>query len=160
VRWTAVRALLLPLCVAPALAAQAPRPQGTVRPFARLDVIAATNSSLQVGAGMAVPAGTYVRAEVTAAAGAMRRHHETRRTGRVDVAARFVIDPFAESRRAVHAIGGLSAMHDGREWQPRLMAGIGVEGPARGAVRWSTELVVGGGLRVGIVARRSRPNRR
>ena len=115
---------------------------------------------MQLGAGLIVPAGTYLRTEWVAAAGAARVDDETRMAGRVDGLVRFVIDPFGESRRAVHALGGVSAMYDGVEWQPRLVAGLGFEGRPRGAVRWAAEVAVGGGVRIGVVARRVRPNRR
>jgi hypothetical protein len=83
-----------------------------------------------------------------------------RPAGRVEATGRFVIDPFAESPRALYALGGIAAMYDGDGWAPRLLVGLGIEGRPRGNVRWSTEAVLGGGVRVGFVARRTRPNRR
>lgn len=140
--------------------AQAVRPATAVRSLVRLDAVAATNSSVQLGAGLIVPAGTYLRTEWVAAAGAARVEDDTRMAGRVDGIVRFVIDPFAELNRAVHALGGVSGMYDGVEWQPRLVAGLGIEGRRRGAIRWSAEVAVGGGVRIGVAARRGRPDRR
>ncbi|MBK8248315.1 MAG: hypothetical protein IPK85_13050 [Gemmatimonadetes bacterium] len=154
------RGVVLACLVAPVLQAQAPRAQRPWRLLARVDAVAATHGALQAGVGVSLPSGTYLRTELTAAAGGTWWDDGVRLGGRVDAVARFVIDPFAESLRAVHAVGGVSAMHDGREWQPRLMVGLGVEGRRRGPVRWSTEVVVGGGVRVGVVARRTRPSRR
>jgi hypothetical protein len=159
-RGAVVRALVVAGLSATSVSAQVPRAPRPWRPLARVDAVAATHAALQAGVGVSLPAGSYLRTEITAAAGGARWDEGVRLAGRVDAAARFVIDPFAESPRAVHAIGGVSAMYDGREWQPRLMAGLGVEGRRHGPVRWSTELVVGGGVRVGVVARRTRPNRR
>jgi hypothetical protein len=148
---------LAALFLVPSLEAQAPnRP----RPLVRLDAIAAPNSSLQLGLGAHLPTSTYLRTEVTGALGAARVDGATRLAGRADAMMRFVIDPFGESARAVHALGGISAMYDGEEWRPRVVVGLGLEGRARGRVRWSTEIAVGGGVRLGIVARRTRPNRR
>ena len=155
-----VRGVVMACLWAPATWAQAPRAPRPWRPLARVDAMAATHAALHAGVGVGVPAGAYLRAELTAAVGGARWDDRARLAGRVDAAARFVIDPFAESPRAIHAIGGISAVYDGREWQPRLMAGVGVEGRRHGPVRWSTELVVGGGVRIGVVARRTRPNRR
>ncbi|MBL8960754.1 MAG: hypothetical protein JNJ98_12945 [Gemmatimonadetes bacterium] len=156
-----VRAAVLACLLPPALwAQQLPRAPRPWRLLARVDAVAATHDALHAGVGVSLPAGSYLRTEFTAAVGGTRWRDGTRLGGRVDAAARFVIDPFAESPRAVHALGGISAVHDGREWQPRLMAGLGVEGRRHGPVRWSAEVVVGGGVRMGVVARRSRPNRR
>ena len=140
-------------------------PAGSSRPRveARLDAIATQGTgTLQAGAGAAIPAGTYVRiaALVGAGAGGPGLSHAS---GRVDLVARFLLDPFAQQQRGFYAIAGVGMLAidgTGRHAEPRLIVGIGVEGsPASGRVR-ALEIGLGGGVRAGFAWRDSRPNRR
>jgi hypothetical protein len=141
------------LAAAP-LSAQRPRgPQAE----ARLDVIAARTPSLQVGGGLNVPAGLYVRLAGTVGAGVAWRDGAQRGAARADVTARFHLDPFRESALGLYGLAGLSAMGDGFEgWRPRILVGLGVESRARGRRVLAGELSLGGGVRAALVLRRSR----
>lgn len=124
-------------------------------------MIAARHSTVQAGAGFNVPAGNYVRWGLVAAAGATRRDDRTVATWRADAVVRFLLDPFRESPRGLYGLAGVSVLDDGsRAVEPAILIGVGVEGRARGAMIPSVELALGGGARVAVVLRRTRPNRR
>ncbi len=141
------------------LAASVAEGQGPLRVLARVDAIASSPGSVQVGVGVHALASTYVRVEASGAIGRSTRGPQ-RTAGRLDLTSRFVFDPFGESRRAIYGIGGMSAMATGGTWEPRLVVGVGVEGRRRAGGRWALEVALGGGVRAGIVLRQARPNRR
>jgi hypothetical protein len=144
------------LCVTGPLQAQS-----TVRPEVRLDAIAATNTSLQLGAAVMMPAGLYVRWGLVAGAGPVRRTGVTRMAAHVDVMTRFLMDPMRESPFGLYGLAGVSGVYDGRgSVEPRVVAGLGLEGRRRGGMAPAVEVALGGGLRMGIVLRAARPNRR
>lgn len=126
----------------------------------RLDVVAGTRTTGQIGAGFNVPAGAYTRLGIDLAVGATRHEGATVATGRLDGVARFLLDPFRESPVGVYGIAGASLIHDGDRWEPRLLVGVGLEGRPRGRLIPAGEVALGGGVRVGLVLRRSRRDRR
>lgn len=156
----AARAVALALLAATAADAGAQRPAG--RQFeGRVDAIAATTSSVQGGLALNVPAGLYVRLGAAAGGGIARRDGDSRGAARVDLFARFLLDPFGQSRLGLYGVGGLSTMHDGFEgWRPRVLAGIGLESPVRNGRAWGGELALGGGLRVALFVRGARASGR
>jgi hypothetical protein len=123
----------------------------------RLDAFFARSSAGQLGYGLSVPAGLYVRPGIAAGIGAGRHGVE----GRTDVIARFSFDPFRQSRWAPYAGGGLSGRYrsqlDGGS-RAYLLLFLGVEGPLPLGERsgWvpALEVGLGGGGRVGIILRR------
>lgn len=140
--------------------AAAQRPAGR-QVEGRVDVIAATTSSVQGGVALNVPAGLYVRLGGAAAGGGAWRDGDARSAGRVDLFARFLLDPFGQSRLGLYGVGGLSAMHDGFEgWRPRVLAGIGLESSVRNGRAWGGELALGGGVRVALFVRGARASGR
>lgn len=132
-----------------------------VQPEVRADFIDARVPAAHVGVGVSVPASTYVRLGIVAAAG--QAWPDGRRTvaGRVDALARFVVDPLREFRWAPYASGGVGALYDGDErWRGVLIGALGIEGPASGRLVPAFEVGFGGGARVGVGVRRAMAGRR
>jgi hypothetical protein len=89
------------------------------------------------------------------------RDHEHGWSGRFDALARFLLDPFRESRVGLYAAGGLSLSHDPWErWKGGLALVLGAELPSRAGAAWAVEVGMGGGLRIGLALRRAVPGRR
>ncbi len=125
----------------------------------RADAIVGRGTTAQGGAGASVPLGTYVRLGLDAAAGATWRDQATRASGRVDVIGRFLLDPFRESPLGLSFGGGVSVPYtDGdARLRPYLTVVIDVEGRMRGPVTPAIQVGLGGGARIGVVLRTSRP---
>jgi len=125
----------------------------------RLDAIMSAATSAQVGAGVVMPLGTYVRFGIDAAGGATFRDGSARASGRVDAIARFLLDPFREAPFGLSLGGGLSLPYaDGdKRVQPYLTAVIDIEARRRGSVTPALQFGLGGGARVGLVLRTSQP---
>ncbi len=149
----AIAAALLALAVA-ARDAAAQQAAPSIKPVFRADAIIARESSLQLGAGLDVPIGYYVRVEALAAAGpAFGR--ATGASVRGDLVARYQLDPFLEHSVGLYGGGGLSARYDpGLHWRGLLVLVVGAEGKARGPVVPFVELGYGGGTRIGVGVRR------
>jgi len=126
-------------------------------PEFRADAIVGRETATQVGVGVVVPAGIYVRLNVDAAGGATFANGVSRASGRVDAIGRFLLDPFRETPVAVSFGGGLSIPYvDGQTHvRPYLTAVIDVEGRKRGPLTPAFQIGLGGGARVGIVLRAS-----
>jgi len=125
----------------------------------RADAIVARETAAQVGAGLVVPLGIYVRFSVDAAGGVTFADNASRASGRVDAIGRFLLDPFRETPIAVSFGGGLSVPYvNGQSHiRPYLTAVLDVEGQKRGPVTPALQLGLGGGARVGLVLRASPP---
>lgn len=149
----AVAAVAL-LAVRTASAQQAPP-----RPYTeyRVDAIVARGTAAQLGAGVVLPLGIYVRLSVDAAAGATWRDGETVAGGRVDAIARFLLDPFRESRLGFSVGGGVSAPIGSAEpsQPPYLTAVLDLEWPRHRGLTPALQVGLGGGTRIGLVLRRS-----
>ena len=123
----------------------------------RIDGILAGPKAIHAGLGFTVPVGTYVRSGLVGAVGAS----DAGVSGRVDLFARFHLDPFREHRWALYAGGGLTARYDdNRRTRHFLLLFAGVDGPARGGISPSIEAGLGGGGRIGVIIRRSAAERR
>jgi len=134
----------------------AQRPAGT-QVEGRVDAIAATTPSLQLGAGFNVPAGLYVRLGTSVAAGVAHRNGVTHAAGRGEAVARFLLDPYAEYPLALYGVAGISIMHDPFEHtRPRVLVGVGIESRVRDRRAVAAEVALGGGVRVGLAIRRGR----
>ena len=126
-------------------------------PEYRADAIVGSRTATELGVGLVIPMGIYVRLGVDGAAGATWGHGTVDPSGRVDAIGRFLFDPFREVPVGVSVGGGLSlpyVAHDSRV-RPFLTAVLDVEGRMRGPVTPALELGVGGGARVGLVLRTS-----
>lgn len=154
-------ALLLGLVLGGGARAGAQGPDATPlppTPELRADVITGRTRAVQIGAGVQLPIGYYVRVGAVAAAGARYDASATAApgaVGRVDVAARFLLDPFRQSRVGASVGGGLSVLAaPGDRARPLLLLLLDLEGrrTARGLVP-AVQIGVGGGVRLGIALR-------
>lgn len=129
------------------------------RPYAeyRADAIIARGTAAQLGGGVVLPLGIYVRLGLDVAAGATWRHGETAGSGRADAIARFLLDPFRESRLGFSVGGGVSAPIGSAEpsQPPYLTAVLDLEWPRHRGTSPAVQIGIGGGTRIGIVLRRS-----
>lgn len=124
---------------------------------ARADFIAARESLVQIGGGLNLPAGYYVRLGVDVAGGPQFAAGRTVFAGRTDFTARFLLDPFMETRYGLYGGGGVSVRWtDVQGWREYLVVLAGLEGPAHSGWRSAIEAGLGGGTRVGVVLRRAR----
>lgn len=122
----------------------------------RADALLARHATGELGAGLVIPMGIYVRTSLDAAAGATWANGATRAAARADAIARFLLDPFREVPIGVSAGGGVSLAYvDGDRVRPYLVGVIDVEGSAHRGFTPALEIGLGGGTRVGIVLRRS-----
>lgn len=139
-----------------------------VAPEVRADLIAGHAPAVQFGAGVQIPAGYYARIGVDvaagvaigddAAAGAARHGLD----GRVDLLARFLLDPFRQSAYGLSLGGGASLRAEqGDRARPFLLVALDVEGrrSTMGVVP-AVQVGLGGGVRVGVILRRAAPGTR
>jgi hypothetical protein len=138
-----------------------------VAPEMRVDVIAGAHPAVQLGAGAQIPLGYYVRVGVVAAVGASLGEREAgapdqRMDGRLDVLARFLLDPFRQSRFGFSVGGGMSLRAEpGEIARPLLLVAVDLEGRrARSGMVPAVQLGLGGGARIGILLRRGAPSSR
>ena len=133
--------------------AYAQRQRVPVAPEIRLDVLGGRPASVQGAIGVEIPSGNYVRIGVLAGAGAaLERDGESGAAGRLDVLARFLLDPFRQSRWGFSAGVGVSLRADpGDRVRPQLLAALDVEGRrARRGFTPAIQIGLGGGVRGGI----------
>jgi hypothetical protein len=138
------------------------------RPELRIDATSATVQRLELGAGAAIPLGTYVRLALLAGGGLARDDRSGSPTrgdrvaaARADVVARFQFDPFHQSVRGVYTGSGLSYLASkGERGHVYLTLLAGLELRDRGHVAPAIELGLGGGVRLGIALRRTADGRR
>lgn len=148
--------VLVPLL---AVASHAQLPTPSVHPEARADVIAGHQPAVQVGAGLQVPMGYYVRVGLDGAVGLATGAlppSGSRADARADLLVRFLLDPFRQSAYGLSVGGGVSARAEpGDHVRPRLLVAADLEG-RRSAHGWVPALQVGlgGGVRVGLILRR------
>lgn len=127
----------------------------------RADALIDRDVGAQLALGVAVPAQYNVRVALDVGAGGVRRDATWRATGRVDVLARWLSDPFRQSRWGINAGGGVGIrFEDAREARVVAIVTVGVEGTSDG--RWvpGVEVGLGGGVRVGVTMRRAPARRR
>lgn len=124
----------------------------------RQDLTVARELGAHVGAGFNVRAGYYARLGATLNAGALRdAQHVWVGAQRVDLSARFLLDPFGERSRAWYGGGGVSiAQRPGVPAVTTMQLVVGLEGAQEGKVTPAVELGVGGGVRLGVVLRGTR----
>lgn len=153
----ALAACLLPV----AIAAQGFDFKPRVQSGWRADALAGPPAGIELGASSNLPLGYYVRLGLDAAVGAARRGDRAVGSGRVDLAGRYLLDPFREFRWGPYAGGGLTARWtDGDGWRANVLVLIGLEGQESHGWRPAVEVGAGGGVRLGIVFRRARQNGR
>jgi hypothetical protein len=160
------RAALAVLVALPGAASAQAAVSARVQPELRADAIFGSRPAVQAGAGLQLPVGYYVRVGADVAAGvrtgASSLSAGRSLDGRVDLLARFLLDPFRQAPYGVSAGAGLGARFEpGERVTPLLLVALDVEG-LRGASGWTPALQVGlgGGARVGLVLRRGDPGAR
>ena len=143
-------AVLTAAALAAPLHAQQVSPR--LAPEVRVDVIGASPASVQGAVGVEIPAGWYVRVGVLAGAGASIDPDDPGAAGRLDVLARFLLDPFRQSRWGFSAGGGVSLLaREGDHVRPQLLVALDLEGRrASNGVSPSIQVGLGGGVRAGI----------
>ena len=126
----------------------------------RADVIAGRGTAGEIGGGVQIPLGYYVRLGVVGAAGVTWRDGEAPTSGRVDVVARYLLDPFREVDWAPSFGGGMSLLYVDGDTRPKpyLTVVIDLEGPRMrsGKLSPALQLGLGGGTRISIALRASR----
>jgi hypothetical protein len=124
----------------------------------RIDGTAAAANAVHSGLGLNIRSGWYLRSGIALGTGVFEDPAGNWRSShRLDLTARFLVDPFAERRRAVYAGGGVTVRSDaGGDPQARVLVLIGIEGdPERRRIP-AIELGLGGGVRLGLVLRTRR----
>ncbi|MEP6733591.1 MAG: hypothetical protein ABJE10_23295, partial [bacterium] len=85
---------------------------------------------VQGGAGLEIPMGYYTRIGVIGAGGADIERGRQDGSGRLDILARFLFDPFRQQRWGVSAGGGVSFRARARDHvRPYLVTVVDLEGP-------------------------------
>jgi hypothetical protein len=126
------------------------------QPELRADLIAGRQPAAQVGAGVQLPLGYYVRIGLVGAAGVRLDDVSPRADARIDLLARFLLDPFRQSRYGLSVGGGLGLRAEpGDRVRPVLLVAADLEGrrSARG-ITPALQVGLGGGVRLGVVLRR------
>lgn len=120
----------------------------------RLDALIASRTATELGAGIFVPLGTYVRSGLIGGVGPITNPVGV--TGRVELVGRFLLDPLYEHRWGPYVAGGLGvAARPSRPSRPYLLVLLGLEGPRWGPVTPAVEAGLGAGIRLGFALRRS-----
>ena len=153
-------ALVVAMTAAPhEVSAQGPETAG-VMPELRADVIFGRQAAVQLGVGVQIPAGYYVRVGVDGAVGvrANATNFSTQHPldGRLDVLARFLLDPFRQTSYGLSIGGGMSLRAEqGDRVRPVLLVAVDVEGrrSTHGLVP-ALQVGLGGGARIGVILRR------
>jgi hypothetical protein len=149
VRTLSIAFALLAVAATP-LVAQQPSP--SIAPEVRADVLGGRGTSVQGGVGIQIPAGAYVRVGVIGGIGSRWLDGVSRNDGRLDVLARFLIDPFRQTSWGLSAGGGVSLRAlSGDRVRPNLLVALDLEGPRSShGVSPAFELGLGGGVRAGV----------
>jgi hypothetical protein len=142
----------------PAQSVETPRIRSRPQWEVRQDMTFAREPSAHLGVGLNVRAGYYARLGAALSAGAGRDARQVWvGAQRLDLTARFLLDPFGERPRAWYGGGGVSiAQRPGARAVTAMQLVVGLEGAQEGRVTPSVELGVGGGMRLGVVLRGTR----
>lgn len=154
--WTVALACMPALCAVSAAHAQLLAPAyGEYRG----DALIGRGTSAQAALGAVFLMGTYVRTSLDVAGGATWHDNETRASGRADVIARFLLDPFREVPVGLSVGGGVSVPYVSGDAhvRPFLTAVVDVEGRMRRSITPAIQIGLGGGTRIGVVLRTSPP---
>lgn len=156
--WLKRASLIAILAIAPVAQGSgqiAPATRRRILPELRTDVVAGTTSIAHLGGGVHINTGAYVRMAILAGGGYAWRDSVRDASYRLEVQARFLLDPLRTSRFGLYGIGGINAAHDPlAEWQTRLLMGVGVELPAHGRAALAIEAALAGGFRISVATRR------
>ena len=148
--------LLAPLLPCVAQRALPPAKPMRFRPALRIDALVDRDPGAQVAVGLAIASAYNVRLEVDAGAGGTSRSAGWVPTGRLDLLARWLSDPFRQSRWGLSAGAGIGQRLEAHRTPSTVaIVTLGLEGPSDG--RWvpGVELGLGGGFRAGVTVRRA-----
>ena len=158
--WRSRAAALIPVVLFVALpvaaTAQAFRFSPMAQPEWRAGMAFGARSAASVGAAVNVPAGYYVRIENAALFGRELGANPSN-VWRAEIAARFLADPFAETRWGPYAGAGV-----GVDWKAGSAGRVGLtliagaDLPSHARWRPAVELGIGNGARISLVVRRAR----
>ena len=128
------------------------------QPEARIHLFFANSNTVQIGGGGAWTADRNVRIVALGGMGSTFADRSGGFSARLDVLARFVLDPDRVNKWALYGAGGLGLRYEAApSWRGVLVALIGLEGPKWGAVTPFIETGYGGGFQIGFGLRRARP---
>ena len=132
----------------------------TVQPEISASAAVSAGSGPFAGVALNVPAGYYVRIANGLSFG-RELGTAQRNSVRADMTARFLVDPFAESRWGPYAGGGaFVAWREGDAGRVGLLLIVGADLPFRGHWRPAIEVGVGGGARLSLIFKRARTSGR
>ena len=137
-------------------------------PEFRGDVILGDRAAVHLGAGVQIPLGNYMRLGLIGAAGrrlassASRPPGRSAASGRVDILARFLLDPFRQTAYGLSLGGGLGVRAESGELvRPVLLVAVDLEGRrSGGGLVPAFQAGLGDGVRFGVVLRRGVPGAR
>ena len=131
------------------------------QPQLRADAILAAANTYHFALGVSSPLGNYIRVSVDAGAGVTTARSQSVASGRVDVIGRFLIDPYRQIKWGPYAGAGVSVRGErGSRGRAYLVTVIGIESMPGAWVVPAVEVGLGGGTRIGVILRRSLPDRR
>lgn len=131
------------------------------QPEVRVDAILARSNTFHGAIGVSSPLGNYIRVAVVGGGGVTMADGESVASGRVDLVARFLIDPFRQSKRGSYAGAGVSWRAErGETGRAYVVLTLGVEGNPGPRFVPAFELGLGGGARIGVILRGSVRDRR
>jgi hypothetical protein len=147
-------------------AAQSGPPLPRLMNEVRVDARWSRSNAVELGAGLIIPASPYIRTTVTAAAGYIWRDQVWARESRFEATARFLLDPFRESRYGLSFGAGVGATNsDGlfgrpdtfgnrpQRWRPFLLAISDLELRRTAGLTPAVQVGIGSGIRAGLVLR-------
>ncbi len=132
-------------------------------PQLRADIIDSRDrTAVHLGGGVQLPVGLYTRVDLLGAAGVSVAHSGgsgSATSGRADVIARFLLDPFQQARWGLSAGGGVSLLvRAGDRVRPVLAVVADLERRrTTPGIAPAFQIGVGGGLRVGAALRWGTP---
>ncbi len=130
-----------------------------IQPAGRVDVFVSSITAVQGGVELSTPAGRYMRVAALGGIGGSRGDGSSGLSARAELLGRFMLDPDFNARWAPYAAGGLGARYDrvADGWRATLVIALGVEGPDWNGVVPFLEAGFGGGARLGLGFRKTRP---
>ncbi|MBX6333471.1 MAG: hypothetical protein IRY91_16605 [Gemmatimonadaceae bacterium] len=139
-----------------------PQPRAhRLQPSGRVDVLASRITAVQAGLGLDAMGGRYLRLGIVGGLGGSWDRSTSGLSARVDAVARYVLDPDRTVRWAPYIGGGVGARYDRiADWRAVLILALGVEGPDWNGVVPFIEAGYGGGTRIGLGLRATRPQGR
>jgi hypothetical protein len=132
----------------------------------RVDVRMSRSNAVELGWSLIVPVSPYVRTALTAAGGYIWRDQRWMRESRYEATARFLLDPFRQSRFGLSIGGGVGLTNsDGlfgppntagqrfQKWRPFLAVITDVELRKTAGLTPAVQVGIGSGFRAGLVVR-------